>query len=94
MELAGVAGLVLRAHGLDGELGVVQRPAQAEPTPVALLDVVVAALGVGRHGGGVALLRLLPPQHLVHILRQAVLAGEGDRPAAQSRPVALQAHFT
>lgn len=94
MELAGVAGLVLRPDRLDGEMGVAQAAAQANPTRELLRYALVALLGVGGHGGGVALLGRLPPQHLVHPLREAVPAGQGGRLPAHSRLVALQAHFT
>lgn len=94
VELAGVARLVLRLDRLDGQLGVVQGSAQADPAPEVLFHSVVAILAVGRHGGGVALLGGLPPQHLLHPLGQAVPAGEGDRLSAYDCLVAKQPHFT
>lgn len=93
VELAGVAGLVLRPDRPDGQLGVAQAAAQANPTRELLGYALVAALGVGGHGGGVALLGRLPPQHLVHPLGEAVPAGQGGRLPAHGRLVALQAHF-
>lgn len=93
MKLAGVAGLVLRAHAQDRQPAVLQRGTQPDPVP-ELLGCVGAPLGVGRHGGGVALLRRLRPQHLADALREAVPAGEGDGLPAYGRPVPLQVHFT
>lgn len=94
VKLTGVAGLVLRPDRLDGQLAVVQSPAQANPTSERLLYVVMTSLGVGGHLGGVALLSRLSPQHLLHFLREAVQAGQGNRLPAYGRLVALQVHFT
>ena len=94
MELAGVARLVLRPGLLDGQLGVTQAAAQANPTHELVSYGLVATLSVGGHGGGVALLGRLPPQHLEHPLRDAVPARQGGRLPAHGRLVALQAHFT
>lgn len=94
VELAGVAGLVLRPDRPDGQLGVVQSSAQANVILEVLLYVVVTFLAVGSHGGGVALLGRLPPQHLVHPLREAVRAGEGGHLPAYGSLVAHQPHFT
>ena len=94
MELADVASLILRRDRLDGHLRVVQCSAQADTAPEVLLHIVVAQLVVGGHGGGVALLGRLPPQHLAHPLREAVPAGEGDWLPAYRRLVARQLHFT
>ncbi len=94
VELAGVAGLVLRPDRLDGQLGVAQASAQVDPPHELLHYALVAVLGVGGHGGGVALLGRLSPQHLAHPLREAVPARQGDRPPAHGRLVALQVDFT
>lgn len=77
VELTGVAGLILRPDLLDGQVGVPQGEAQADPTRKLVGYVPVAVLGVGGHGGGVALFGRLPPQHLAHPLREAVPAGQG-----------------
>lgn len=94
VELAGVAGLVLRRHRLDGEHGPVQSPAQTDPLPEVLLHAVVTRLAVGGHGGGVALLGRLPPQNLLHLLVEGVAAGEAGRLPADGRRVAHRLHFT
>lgn len=93
MKLAGVAGLVLRADAQDGQPAVSQRGTQPDSIPERL-GRVVASLGVGRHGGAVALLARLGPQHLADPLGEAVPAGEGDGFPADGRPVPLQVHFT
>lgn len=94
VELAGVARLVLRLHLLDGQLGVGQASAQTNPTHELIRHALVAVLGVGGHGGGVALFGRLPPQHLLDPLGEAVPAGEGGGVPAHGRLVAIQVHFT
>lgn len=89
MELTGVAGFILRPDRLDSELRVANVLAQADPTDELIRDALVATLGAGGHGGRVALLGRLPPQHLVHLLWDAVPAGQGGRLPAHSCLVAL-----
>lgn len=94
VKLTGVAGLILCPDRLDGQFAVFQSSAQANPASERLLYALMTILGVGGHRGGVALLCRLPPQHLLHSLRKAVPAGQGDRLPAYGCLVALQMHFT
>lgn len=97
-ELAGVAGLVLGPQPQQGEVAVAQAGTQDD---AALKGLVHAGLGVAAsvpgHGGGLGLLSRLgtpAPQHLVHLPREAVVAGEGEPLSTHSRLVAVPMHPT
>lgn len=94
MELAGVARLVHCPDLGDGQLSFAEAAAQADPLAELVADPELAVLPVGGHGGAVALLGCLPPQHLLHPLGEAVPAGEGGRLPAHRRLIALYRSFT
>lgn len=80
VELAGVAGLVLGPQLQQREVAAAQAGAQVNSAlkgrPETGLGVAAGEPGDG--GGLLALLSAPAPQHLKHLLREAVVAGEGE----------------
>lgn len=94
MELAGVACLVHGPDLFDGQLSFAEAPAQTDPLAERRSNADLSVYPVKGHGGGVALLGCLPPQHLAHPRVEAVPAGEGGSLPAHCRLIALYRSFT
>lgn len=94
VELAGVAGLVHRPDLLDGQLSVAEAPAQTDPLAERGSNADLSQYPVKGHGGAVALLGCLLPQHLAHTRGEAVPAGKGGCLPAHCRVIALCRRFT
>lgn len=94
VELAGVACLVHGPDLLDGQLSFAEAPAQTDPLAERSSNADLSVYPVKGHGGAVALLGCLPPQHLAHARGEAVPAGEGGCLPAHCCLTALCRSFT
>lgn len=92
VELAGVAGLVLSPQLQQGEVAVAQAGAEVDAALEGLRHAGLAvAAGKPGHGGGLGILALFAPapQHLEHLTRAAVAAGQGELLPTHCRLVAV-----